>query len=437
MSTALPSGIHGLSNIRRLPRLGKIRLGEKRKNAQGKEYPAELEYFRFDPESLKRYPAIVELYGEEPKELDVFCPVEDPAILFPQRYKLYGKTHGLKCTGNGLEATQFLCAKCGEMDCRCKNAARVDSPAPQCPCDRLERNICRPVASLMVILPKIQLGGVWQIDTGSLNSIIDVNSAIALPDPSNPNDPGGYVRALTNGRVSWIPLKLRRVPRKTHGGGVASTHYTLQLTCEVPMETILAIREGAPPTQYLIEAPRDQGDDLPALLEGAVETEAEPVKPGHEQVDPQPEPEADPPITAEQVERLKALRKDKALTAQDWTEHLGTYGVTSGADLTEAQAVQLIAWLEKSAPNTTPKDPAPVTPAFDRDAALREIKTYADKAKDKVWTDFHSACDSLGIEPTDPGKTSEGHDAGDSVIDKLLSMVRDLKDKAKQEKEEA
>jgi len=37
--------IKGLSSIRRLPRLGKIRLGIKKVTAKGKEYPSETDYF--------------------------------------------------------------------------------------------------------------------------------------------------------------------------------------------------------------------------------------------------------------------------------------------------------------------------------------------------------------------------------------------------------
>lgn len=37
--------IKGLSNVRRLPRLGKIRLGVKRQKEGGKVYPVEVDHF--------------------------------------------------------------------------------------------------------------------------------------------------------------------------------------------------------------------------------------------------------------------------------------------------------------------------------------------------------------------------------------------------------
>ena len=43
--------IKGLSEQRRLPRLGKIRLGVKKKNQKGIEYPASTDYFVCPPGS--------------------------------------------------------------------------------------------------------------------------------------------------------------------------------------------------------------------------------------------------------------------------------------------------------------------------------------------------------------------------------------------------
>ena len=77
--------IEGLSDRRRLPRLGIIRLGLKAKNAKGVEYPKEMDYFVCPPEVQK-------VYGEKPKELDVMIPCENIESCFPQYYKMYGST---------------------------------------------------------------------------------------------------------------------------------------------------------------------------------------------------------------------------------------------------------------------------------------------------------------------------------------------------------
>ena len=52
--------IKGLSEVRRLHRLGRIRLGEKAKNAAGVEYPKKLDHYNFAD-----CPELSKLYGEK------------------------------------------------------------------------------------------------------------------------------------------------------------------------------------------------------------------------------------------------------------------------------------------------------------------------------------------------------------------------------------
>ncbi len=124
--------IKGLSELRRLPRLGKIRLGIKRLAKSGKEQPAEVDYFVVPPEVAK-------VYGERPKELLIMFPVEDVTQIFPQAYKWYGAGAGLKCKGDGetairrwAEAEESLRQRLGETH---DDNELVEIP---CPCFRLE-----------------------------------------------------------------------------------------------------------------------------------------------------------------------------------------------------------------------------------------------------------------------------------------------------------
>jgi hypothetical protein len=191
--------IKGLSERRRLPRLGKIRLGVKVLAKNGQTYPAEVEYFVVPPEVEK-------LYGPKPKALDVMFPVQDRGVIFPQAYKWYGSGRGLKCIGDGERAMR-LNEQTGAME------------PMDCPCPLLEQGQCGRRAHLMVILPKVNMGGVYQIDMGSYNSIVDLNSGL------------DYVEALI-GRVAMVPLVLTRVPRETFGGGQRRVHYPLMLSLE-------------------------------------------------------------------------------------------------------------------------------------------------------------------------------------------------------------
>ena len=91
--------IKGLSEIRRLPRIGLIRLGIKKKNAKGMEYPAAVDYFVV-PDEVKK------VYGEQPRELDIIFPLDEVDDIFPQFYKRYGHSKGLVCKGDGETANQ-------------------------------------------------------------------------------------------------------------------------------------------------------------------------------------------------------------------------------------------------------------------------------------------------------------------------------------------
>lgn len=153
--------IKELSERRRLPRLGKIRLGVKLTSEKSrKEYPKETEFFVVPPE-------VARVYGERPISLDVMVPINDPGVVFPQAYKWYGGQRGLKCIGGG------------ETALRLKEETQGLEEIP-CPCERLVSGECQKRGHFMAILPRINMGGVYQIDIGSYNSIVDINSGLDL-----------------------------------------------------------------------------------------------------------------------------------------------------------------------------------------------------------------------------------------------------------------
>lgn len=230
------TSIKDISDRRRLPRLGKLRLGIKMKSTKtGKEFPREVDYFVCPPEVQKQF-------GEQPKELPIMFPIEDREVIFPQAYKYWGQSKGLKCIGNGENAIEFT---------------EEGGVERQCPCELLEKGNCQRRAHLMILIPKVSCGGVYQVDLGSYHSIVDINSGL------------DYVRALV-GRFSWVPLMLRRVPRETHGGDKKTTHYTLQIEFQGDIATINQLRED---TRRILEGPRyalpAPIDENPKMDEGA------------------------------------------------------------------------------------------------------------------------------------------------------------------------
>jgi hypothetical protein len=227
--------IRDLSDRRRMPRLGKIRLGVKVINALKKtDYPKETDYFVVPSEVEK-------VYGKCPRELDVMFPVNDIDRVFPQAYKWYGESRGLKCIGNG-EVAMHLNEKNQTMEER------------ECPCPLLESG-CSRRAHLLVILPLVNMGGVYQIDTISYHSIVDINSGI------------DFVGALL-GRFAMVPLKLKRVPRETFGNGQRQTHYTLQLTADMDVHALNHLRENT--TKVLLSTRNimlDSPEDINPVLD--------------------------------------------------------------------------------------------------------------------------------------------------------------------------
>lgn len=190
--------IKGISERKRLPIIGKIRLGV-RVNGHNGMYPQETPYFIVPPE-------VAATYGDKPTELDVIFMLNDEVRMFPQALKMYSAS-GLKCIGNGEQASRLN-----------EETYRFE-PIPQCPCDKLSTRECSKRANLLVMIPKVSNGGLYQIDTGSQDSIDNIN---------------GYFEFLkiTLGRIANIPLKLRRIPHQSPWQGQMNTHYPLVLRYE-------------------------------------------------------------------------------------------------------------------------------------------------------------------------------------------------------------
>ena len=211
--------IKGISERRRLRRIGKIRLGEKKISDNGKTYPAALDHFNFVDA-----PGLEELYGKNCKEIEIMLPNENPDTFFPQERKCY-RTSGLFCRGDGETATRVnvglsdgdkmsKAVPKGQpldpvgMDFIKEQGLKVDVgdmfdlPCPGEECPFTEKNLCRPIGRFIFLVPKAPRIGVYEISTTSYNSIIELNSGIDT------------IRGVT-GRISMIPLRLRLIPRET------------------------------------------------------------------------------------------------------------------------------------------------------------------------------------------------------------------------------
>jgi len=220
--------IKGVSDIRRLPRLGKIRLGEKALAQSGKEYPKAVDYFVCPPEVQK-------IYGEKPRVLDIMFPVDDSSVFFPQWYKRYGQSTGLICKGDG-EVASFVDTETGEM---------VEMDCVPDECEWYAKKHCRRLANLQFLLPKVPGLGVWQIDTTSFYSIININSALEM------------IRAVA-GRVHMLPLQLVLKPQEVIPDGRKKTVYVMDLLAPVTLSKLIAAGQ-TPPAKLLMSALDEDG----------------------------------------------------------------------------------------------------------------------------------------------------------------------------------
>ena len=264
--------IKGLSEIRRLPRLGKIRLGVKKKTAKGVEYPSEVDYFILDPqtpselENQKIKDEFKQLYGDQPKSISIMFPVADPDVYFPQFYKRYGSATSLKCKGDGITAV------CGtEEFAKGLERIRTDEmglPVVKClgkECIYYKAKECSEVGVLQILLPDLPGAGVWQISTGSFHSIVNLNSCIE------------YIRAVC-GRAHMIPLTLERRMQETAHDGKKSKHFILHINMDFKLADLqkFALIE---PTKMLLELPEPEAEKEDILLGENLSTEAE-ILPG-------------------------------------------------------------------------------------------------------------------------------------------------------------
>jgi hypothetical protein len=184
----------------RLPVVGKIRLGIIKKTQKGSEYPSETPHF-----VLNEVKEVEDIYGAEPKELEIYFPSDDENVVIPNWYKWYaggmkgkdGQRIGgkLQCYGDGREA-HFL-AKRDPVTREVPVRKCLGSDCPDWKRDGTQQ--CKPSMSVFFFLPRVSVCGLYQIDTTSWIAINSFVSQIMLIKKQF-------------GRLTGIPFKIYRDP---------------------------------------------------------------------------------------------------------------------------------------------------------------------------------------------------------------------------------
>jgi len=300
--------IKGYTDVQRLPRIGKIHLGVKQQSTKSDAlYPKAVEWFEVheDPAtSGDAAAAFREVYGERPTELDIIFPADDETTFADAYYKAYSQSWGLICKGDGESASARWDARrdgarppgvesgtWANRETQEWVSMQIPCLAKDCPMMKAKR--CRAVMNLQFLLPYVAGVGVWQVDTGSWYSIVNVQGNIRM------------VKAVTGGHIRGVPLKLRRVSKQvTPPGEKTKTVYVLDIYNPLSLAQLLQwterLQAGGP---MLLPSPDDEmPEDLypPEADEDGVVIEQPAVEEPRDLPEPpQDDPRGDPMAVTE------------------------------------------------------------------------------------------------------------------------------------------
>jgi hypothetical protein len=147
-----------------LPRVGKIRIGEKRQNSQGKEYPTSLDYFK----ATGPYAGLFnEVYGEKPNQIQIIFITDDDSVscheIWEGREKKTGNLAGTS-DGESFQLWDYQKEKYEE----CNDKSVVESFTKE---HEIQWSI---ILTLNFIIPAIKgVFGMWQLQTKGTKSSIE------------------------------------------------------------------------------------------------------------------------------------------------------------------------------------------------------------------------------------------------------------------------
>jgi len=272
--------IKGISDRRKMPRLGKIHLGIKVEPPDKNPYPRATDYFVV-PDEIKQY------VGDKPTKLNIMFPGENPEDFAPQWLKCYSFTQGLVCRGNGVMCRRKVDTMTGARASHTTEEWIWEDGLPcdpdTCPDYSSDRPQCRRVMNLLFLMPDVPGFGVWQLDTSSFYSILNLNSSLDL------------IKRLC-GRISFIPLTLSLEPQVVEPPGIKKkTVHILNIRSDIKLADIQRIGRRKPEVVLL---PQAEEEEIPGdLYPDEVLAQAEGVAPVSGQETPAP------PTTKPQLEK--------------------------------------------------------------------------------------------------------------------------------------
>ena len=259
----------------------------------------------------------------KPKLIRIMIPVEDEEKWASQYYRCYSMTRGLICKGDGEKCRRSVDTKTGAL----ANRETKEAQLKEMECKGREcldyGKQCKEVMNLQFLIPEVPGLGIWQVDTGSVNSIININSATEL------------IRSIY-GRVSMIPLQLTLEPievisptdqkKKTVNILNIRSDQTLMALMETTMKsTVVMLQQGK-------EISLPESDDEPPEL----------IIPSEQE--PQTEEQGPPEAGEDDWVGLLAYAAELRYMIPDVCKLMGTTSITAWREAggTLEQAYQLI-----------------------------------------------------------------------------------------------
>lgn len=206
--------IYGFTTRSKLPRLGKVKLGEKKLSKdESKSKPIALDYFKIVELKDEKWVVseeVKEVYGEKPKHLRIRFPYDDPKLsfselletIFPQSLKRYSDTDtSLKCVGDGRTATLIETGETIECSLECPHYISGK---------------CRPTGRLLFMIDGVKRLGIWEM-TLHQRSLMNINSVLRMAKY--------YFGSIDRS----IPFDLRLVQQKVQINGGEQTIWTPSL----------------------------------------------------------------------------------------------------------------------------------------------------------------------------------------------------------------
>jgi len=318
--------IEKVSDVRRMPRLGKIRLGIKVEPEGKNPYPRATDHFVV-PEEIK------EIVGNMPKKLNIMFPTERAEEFAQQWLRCYSFTQGLVCKGDGVKATRKIDVETGDI-ARHTTQEWVfkDWGCDPDNCEQYLEKQCRRVMNLLFLIPDVPGIGVWQLDTTSFYSIVNVNSCVDL------------IKRLC-GRISFIPLTLSLEPQIVEPPGIKKkTVHILHIRSDVKLADLQKLGLVLPERVLLPlldeeEAPGDlYPEQKPVEAEPGAGKEEAPAEPGEEKTPDD--------ITEDDVPDMNAVVR---VCFHFWqmqpVEICGEFGYKTMKELNDSRTTPWEAWL--------------------------------------------------------------------------------------------